>query len=47
MNKEKLEELSYSSHNFMPSGEVYLILASAKKIQGGAEQITKADFTFH
>lgn len=47
MNKEKLEEWTYSSCNFVPSGEVDPILASAKKIQGGAEQIAQADFTFH
>lgn len=40
MNTEKLEELTYSSSNFVPSEEVDPILASAKKIQGGAEQIS-------
>lgn len=36
---DKLEELMYSSYNFVPSEEVDHILVSAKKIQGGADQI--------
>lgn len=40
MNKEKLEEFTYSSCNFVPSEKIDPILASAKKNLGGAKQIT-------
>lgn len=40
MNKEKQEKLMCSSYNLVPSEEADLILASAREIENGVEQIT-------